>query len=380
MRISHLSCVVCFSAALLGAPACGQDDVQQQTGQSEQAGKQGRIRIDETEHDFGERLAEDPTIVDLVPVHNDGEGPLTITAVTTTCGCVVGSMKDSDEGSPVTIPPGESRDLELRLNPAGWSGNKPTIITVRSDDPLNPEVRIRMKAAVKSAIRIDPSPVAFGEAAKGEKKEIILKVAGRTEDFEVYAATVAGTQGFEVEPLETETVDRDGEMVGETSLRVTLLPTATVGEHNGIITVRTTDRARRLRTVMVTAAVLGDLEFDTPRIAIDPLQMGESATQRFRLINRAGESFRILDIEEQDDKGRMLGKAKAKVTKIPEEEEVTGYDVEITIDARRPEPGALAGNIIFTTDLPLEEKVRIRYLGRILPPGVEIESDRRGGQ
>ena len=45
-----------------------------------------------------------------------------------------------------------------------------------------------------------------------------------------------------------------------------------------------------------------------------------------------------------------------------------------------PEPGALAGNIIFTTDLPLEEKVRIRYLGRILPPGVEIESDRRGGQ
>src|SRR5690606_26442316 len=123
------------------------------------------------------------------------------------------------------------------LNPAGWSGNKPTIITVRSDDPLNPEVRIRMKARVKSAIRIDPSPIAFGEAAKGEKKEIILKVAGRTEDFEVYAATVAGTQGFEVEPLETETVDRDGEMVGETSLRVTLLPTATVGEHNGIITV-----------------------------------------------------------------------------------------------------------------------------------------------
>src|SRR5690606_2839532 len=130
------------------------------------------------------------------------------------------------------------------------------IITVRSDDPANPEVRIRMKAIVTSAIRMEPSPVAFGEVSKGQKQEIILKVAGRTEDFEVYAATVAGTTGFEVEPIDTETVDRDGEMVGETSVRITLLPTASVGEHNGIITVRTTDRARRLRTVMVSATVL----------------------------------------------------------------------------------------------------------------------------
>src|SRR5690606_9305115 len=158
-------------------------------------------------------------------VRNTGDGPLTITSVSTSCGCVVGKMRDAAEtDEPVTIPPGESRDLELRLNPAGWSGGKPTIITVRSDDPETPEHGILMKAEVTSAIRLDPSPVTFGQRPKGETQEMILKVAGRSEDFEVYAATIVGTRMFEIETLETSQVERDGAMVGETQLKVTLLP------------------------------------------------------------------------------------------------------------------------------------------------------------
>jgi hypothetical protein len=374
--IAHASCLVCFGLALLGAPALAQDEGQPA---EQSAGSQapGRIEVDGLEHDFGDRLAEDPTIVDYVPVRNVGDGPLTITAVTTSCGCVVGKMRDTEDGAPVVILPGESSDLELRLNPAGWSGNKPTVITVRSDDPQMPEVRIRMKANVKSAIRLDPSPVAFGDSAKGETKEVVLTVAGRTDDFEVFAATVAGSRAFQVEVLDTATIERDGEMVGETTLKVILLPTATVGDHQGLITVRTTDRARRLQNVAVTAKILGDLEFDVPRIPAGALQMGESVTHKFRLMNRAGESFRILKIEEQDEKGRILGEANATATKLPEEEGV-GYEVELTIVADRPEPGGLNGNIIFTTDLPLEEKAHVRYLGRIHPPGVTLDSERSG--
>lgn len=366
--IAHTSCLMCLGLAMIAPSACGQDEPRP-AGQSSEGQRQaGRIQINETEHDFGDRLAEDPTVVEYVPVRNTGEGPLTVTAVSTSCGCVVGKMRDAEDGEPVVIPPGESRDLELRLNPAGWSGNKPTIITVLSDDPQTPEVRIRMKANVKTAIKLDPSPVAFGDSHKGETQEIILKVAGRTEDFEAYAATVAGSEAFESEVLGTDVVERDGQRVGETRIKITLLPTASVGEHRALVTVRTTDRARRLTSVGVEANVLGDLEFSVPRIPAGALQMGESTTQKFRLTNKAGQPFKILGVEEQDEMGRDLGAAKAKVTKLTEEEGV-GYEVELTIDADRPQPGALSGSIVFTTDLPLEEKVRIRYLGQILPPG-----------
>lgn len=366
--IAHTSRLMCLGLAIIAAPACGQNEPRP-AGQSSQGQRQaGRIQINETEHDFGDRLAEDPTVVEYVPVLNIGDGPLTVTAVSTSCGCVVGRMRDAEDGAPVVIPPGGSADLELRLNPAGWSGNKPTVITVVSDDPQTPEVRIRMKANVKTAIRLDPSPIAFGDSPKGETQEIILKVAGRTEDFEVYAATVAGSDAFESEVLGTEVVDRDGERVGETRVKITLLPTASVGDHRALVTVRTTDRARRLTSVGVEANVLGDLEFSVPRIPAGAMQMGESTTQKFRLTNKAGHPFKIVRVEEQDEQGRNLGEAKAKVTRLTDEESV-GYEVELTIVANRPQPGALNGSIVFITDLPLEEKARIRYLGRILLPG-----------
>lgn len=373
-----------LGAAAFASPACGQDSPQPaakpaaRVTQTAQEGAQppGNIEIESDVHDFGKRLAEDPAVIEYVPVRNTGEGPLTISSVGTSCGCVVGKMRDAAESDePVTIPLGESRDLELRLNPAGWGGNKPTIITVRSDDPDTPEVSIRMKAEVTSAIRIDPSPVAFGERPKDETQEMILKVAGRSENFEVYAATVAGSQAFEVETLETTQVERNGKMVGETQLKVTLLPNTPVGDHQGLISLRTTDRARRLHSVAVTASVTGDLEFDLPRIQLDPAPMGESSTQTFRLTNRAGEPFKILEVEERDETGRSLGKADAKITKLSEEEGDVGYEVEVTITAQRPRPGGLSGEIVFTTDLPLEEKTRIRYLGRILPAGTGSGAD-----
>lgn len=383
--IAHTLCVTGLGVALAasGFPASAQEGAgpATQVRLAAQEGKQpaGRIKIESNEHDFGKRLAEDPAVIEYVPVRNTGEGPLTVTSVTTSCGCVVGKMRGVESDEPVVIAPGESHDLELRLNPAGWSGNKPTIITVRSDDPETPEFAIRMKADVESAIRLDPAPVAFGERPKGETQEMILKVAGRSADFEVYAATIAGSRVFEVETLQTEQVERDGKMVGETHLKVTLLPSTPVGNHQGLISLRTTDRARRLHSVQVSASVTGDLKFSLPRIQLDPATLGESSTQTFRLTNRAGEPFKILEVEERDETGRSLGKADAKITKLPEEEGDVGYEIKVTIAADRPQAGGLAGEIVFTTDLPLEEEARIRYLGRILPAGTTTGRDGQEG-
>lgn len=361
MRRIVLATLIPLALSLTGAPACGQNETPAETARQQA----GRIRVNSLEHDFGEHMALDPTVVHYVPVHNDGDGPLTVTAVRTSCGCVVGTMRD---GVPTSIPPGESRDLELRLNPAGWGQDKskPTVITVESDDPQTPQTRIRMQATIKRAIVLDPFPVTFGEVGKQTPEEIILTVTGRTSDFEAYAATIAGSEAFEVEVLDTAPTQRDGETVGQTKIRIALLPTAPVGLHQGLITVRTTDRARRLTSVGVTATVTGDLEFDTNRLAAGAMRQGESTTQTFRLTHKEGEPFKILKVEEFDDQDRVLPEPVAKITPLPEEEGA-GYEVTVTIRADRPQPPtALSGYIVLTTNLPLEEKVRVRYAGRVL--------------
>ena len=364
MRKTTLSwCLLTLALGSLAAPCTAQDSAAEQAPQPT-----GRIKIESLEHDFGSHLALDPTVVDLVPVRNIGDGPLKVTAVRTTCGCVVGKMKDSESGEPVVIPAGESRDLELRLNPAGWGTDKskPVIITVESDDPQTPQVRIRMNATITRAIKLDPFPVAFGDSPKATPKEVILTVTGRNEDFEAYFASVAGTEAFEVEVLGTELVERDGKQVGRSKIRVSLAPTTPVGFYQGLITVRSTDRSRRLTSVAVTANVTGDLAFDTMRIPAGSVQAGESTEQTFRLTHAKGEPFKILKVEELDQEDRVLPKPELKITPLPEEDE-SGYEITATIKAQRDVPGSLEGYFVFHTDVPLEEKVRLRYIGRQLP-------------
>ncbi|MFG0286365.1 MAG: DUF1573 domain-containing protein [Phycisphaerales bacterium JB039] len=362
-RIALTCCLIALGLTGLAAPAAAQE------GAGEQAPRpSGRIKVDSLEHDFGHHLALDPTVIDLVPVRNVGDGPLTVTAVRTTCGCVVGKMKDAEGGEPVVIPAGESRDLELRLNPAGWGTDKskPVIITVESDDASSPQVRIRMEATITRAIQLDPFPVAFGDSPKATPKEIILTVTGRNEDFEAYAATVAGTDAFKIEVLDTETVERDGKSVGQTRIRVSLLPATPVGFHQGLITVRSTDRSRRLTSVAVTANVTGDLAFDTMRIPAGSVKAGESTEQTFRLTHAKGKPFKILKVEELDHDDKVLPAPTVKITPLPEEEGA-GYQIVATIVAQRESIGRLEGYFVFTTDVPLEEKVRVRYAGRQLP-------------
>jgi uncharacterized YccA/Bax inhibitor family protein len=79
-------------------------------------------------------------------VKNLGDRPLKINKVTTSCGCTLATI-DSD-----SIDPGEVAGLHVSFNPSFMKeeirGGVSRTIFVKSNDPENPDIEIKIKANV----------------------------------------------------------------------------------------------------------------------------------------------------------------------------------------------------------------------------------------
>ncbi|NOZ72934.1 MAG: DUF1573 domain-containing protein [Chloroflexi bacterium] len=102
-----------------------------------------RIVIEPSSQDLGERPQE---FLELTyTVRNEGESPLQIEKVSTSCDCTKASL-DRD-----TIPPGESASLRVTLDPIedNLYGNILRVIYVRSNDPETPEAEVEFRVSIR---------------------------------------------------------------------------------------------------------------------------------------------------------------------------------------------------------------------------------------
>ena len=94
-------------------------------------------------YDFGQ-IGPDP-VTTVFTVHNEGDGPLQIESVSTSCGCTTAQM------SAQTIAPGESASLTVTFDPqthAGAFGQFMRFVYLRTNDPATPEVEIQISAEI----------------------------------------------------------------------------------------------------------------------------------------------------------------------------------------------------------------------------------------
>lgn len=93
--------------------------------------------------DFGD-IGLDLVEKDFI-VKNTGTVPLTITQVSTSCGCTKGSVESE------TVPAGGQTKLHVSIDSkvmGNISGPIQRIVYVKSNDPQKPEVEVRLKASV----------------------------------------------------------------------------------------------------------------------------------------------------------------------------------------------------------------------------------------
>ena len=89
---------------------------------------------------------------------NTGDETLSITTVQTSCGCTTTALAKS------SLLPGESVDLEAKVNTAGFVGTVERTLTVRSNDPTTPSLVLRLALTIVNDVETAPSP-ANGPAA-----------------------------------------------------------------------------------------------------------------------------------------------------------------------------------------------------------------------
>ncbi|MCS7306410.1 MAG: DUF1573 domain-containing protein [Thermoguttaceae bacterium] len=150
-----------------------------------------KLVVENTEHNFGV-LDADVTRRHAFVFRNEGEGPLTLTAGTTTCRCTLLDLRQTE------IPPGSSTEVVIEWNTKNQSGPYRQTATVYTNDPKHPEVILTILGEVRAALKVSPPELVFrnirvGESISGEAK-IVSYI---TQNFQIishqWEATSNGT-------------------------------------------------------------------------------------------------------------------------------------------------------------------------------------------
>lgn len=131
--------------------------------------------------EFG-KVLEGEVVTHAFTIENRGTAPLNISNVRTSCGCTMAH-------NPGTIAAGASDSIVVKGNTRGYGGrsfNK--TITVTTNDPKEPLVRLYLKGAVTSFALIEPKNVLF---------------SGRADDLQPARVTITPVDGYPFKILKT---------------------------------------------------------------------------------------------------------------------------------------------------------------------------------
>ena len=140
-----------------------------------------KLVIQQTSHDFGDILQGEKVTHTFV-ISNSGGDVLKISDVRASCGCTAVKPEKNE------LAPGESTNLLVSFNSAGRSGSQLKTVTVKTNDPDNPETVLTITAHVVMEKKAGTSqPEAFfletqhdfGKVIQGEVVEYTFQLENK---------------------------------------------------------------------------------------------------------------------------------------------------------------------------------------------------------
>lgn len=306
--------------------------------------------------DFGV-IGDDKEVEFEFPFTNKGNKDLEFLGQPTgSCGCTVPNLEK------LVYKPGESGVIKGKFNPNHKNGPTTTKVTCRTNDPKKPTFSLNVKSDVRPIFRVEPTFLNIGQVNRGENKVETFKIISRKEELKPTQVTPPSPKTtVEVMPTEAKVLE-NGETVWETPVKVTVL-TKEAGQVNENITIRTSDPAKTLSTV-VMGEILGDITLSPNQLSLPGLTPGQAVNSEFTLSSRTGGAFKVTGVQEVAQGGT------APFMKF-DYQEIAGanppqWKVRITGTAPTAQ-GALRGEIVVNTDNTNDPQLRLRYFGFIRP-------------
>ena len=362
-----------LAIALIAAPASGFQNAAPQSGTQEAAPTQERevqglptFQLETPVIDFG-RILDDEPVTGTIRFRNSGSATLSVPGVNSTCGCTVTQLPKND------FEPGESVELMVTFDPRGKNpGPHEQTVTFRTNDRSNPSVSVKVRSFVRPLIALSQPQVTLGRVVKHTRKETLVSLTGMKSDFEAFHVTLVGdgAEHFAVEVLGTDAIEQDGEMVSRTDLLVSLLDTAPPGRMQAMAAIRTNDERRKLVPLPLSAQIQGDVLTNPTRMSLGTLAVGRDLEEVIEIRHGRNETFKITGVELRPLQPRNLPAMPIEFSIEPIDEGVAagavtdGYRVRLVMPGAE-EVGRSRGNLVFMTDVPLEEEVMLPYVGRV---------------
>lgn len=206
-----------------------------------------KIEFAQTVYDFGTTSLVD-SVTGTFTFTNVGDGILKVEKPSTSCGCTVAGVK------PDSLKPGEKGELVFTLRVAGMRGHAEKSITVPSNDPANPSMRLTVKADVKQIFEVDPQQVMIGDIRPGAITNVTLKVR-RTDGKDLSITKTEGSSNN----VRVRVLPQEGENKQGAELAVEFESEGTPRRFNEQVRVFADDAAQPVAVVGLHGRILGDV-------------------------------------------------------------------------------------------------------------------------
>lgn len=242
------------------------------------------IHVDESVQDFGV-VWTGPDLEHTFVISNKGDADLKIERVKPSCGCTIAG------NYPRTIAPGDSGKFPFKMKSAKLHKHFVKSVTITSNDPVTPDLRLKLQGEVKNYVDVDPPSANFGKIIGQAKKERVLRVTNNTETpLELELTNPADKR------LDWELVPVEKGQVYE--LRVSTNPPHESGNINVTALLKTNIEAQKQISVVARAAIPERLEAQPRSINIPKSRAGSGTkglTRVVRVNNYGDEPVRVLE-------------------------------------------------------------------------------------
>jgi len=209
-------------------------------------------------------VEEGGDIIHLFHIVNRGNGVLIIDNVSTSCGCTA-AVEDKKE-----IPPGGRGVIKATYHTKGRPGHATKIITVTSNDPVNPSYQMKLDMTVVRDIDVEPEKIYLYNIQHGQPQTTTVKIMGKP-NMSLKILSAQSANGAVTVSSITPYVDPATHRYGAT-LQVDVPSSHDIGNFADTIKVQTSSKKKPELDIDVWGEVVGKFTYSPQTIYFAPHQ------------------------------------------------------------------------------------------------------------
>lgn len=219
-----------------------------------------------------------------VKVSNVHDYPVRIERTSTTCGCSAASLGDKQ-----LLMPGESTYVEVKMNTSKFRQKKESNLLIHLSRTKNTivEVRIPIKAYIRTDVVLQPGSMNFEKVDAGKSKTAVVNInyAGRSD----WAIEDVRFRRRDLKAVLSDPKVEDGLI--KYKLTMTISENADVGRIRDLITLVTNDARNPFVPVMIEGEVISDIKHSPETLNVPSTPTG--GTSKVQLVLTGKEPFLV---------------------------------------------------------------------------------------